>query len=214
VWTRDYGRLWGVNENSDAYFGIRELNNGNIVGITNGFYKIPENATGGLITCAMQITPDGDSVWSKYYGYPPLGEYTYYSWALDATDDGGFVSAGFVQPNDTGSQDMWVVKFDSNGCYDTLTDCVVGVEEQSAFRNELSMWPNPVADVLNIEAKESILGVRVMEVLGRVISYQPSAISYHGEKQLEIDLRNLPEGVYLLRVETKGGTSISKFIKQ
>jgi hypothetical protein len=45
------------------------------------------------------------------------------------TSDGGFICVGTLYPGapDTGFQDMWLLKIDSNGCADTACSLITGV---------------------------------------------------------------------------------------
>jgi hypothetical protein len=134
-----------------------------------------------------------------------------YPRSIDTTSDNGFIIAGFATQLPTG-QDLWVVKFDSNGCYDySNNSCTVGVEELSDVSFQLSVWPNPAKDVLNMEADSPMEEIRVYDQLGSLaFSYQMSAISSFEQ----IDISSFKSGLYFLVVKTDKGVETKKVIKQ
>ncbi|NCA77203.1 MAG: T9SS type A sorting domain-containing protein [Alphaproteobacteria bacterium] len=60
----------------------------------------------------MKITPDGDIVWLKNYGF---AETEQEATSVDPTSDGGYVMTGMHSPAGTAILDIWVVKTDGSG---------------------------------------------------------------------------------------------------
>lgn len=210
VWTREYGR---IDHGSDNHFDIVELTSGDILGVTNGHYEVSHNTNNSIISSAIRITSDGDSVWSKYYQYNEVEETSIenYAWALNATSDGGFFTAGFVSGDIP--QDVWVTKFDSNGCRDTVNDCAVGIEEtgQALTPPSMTLWPNPTNDMLNLEIDRGMIdAVEVLDATGRVVLYQqPTQV-----RQVTLEVGALPDGVYTVLVIAKDGNQRpARFVK-
>ncbi len=102
LWSIDWG-----GERHDKGRGVCELSNGGyvIVGEKNS-YEI-----GSYIGSATKFSRDGDSLWTRYYG----GEESDYLRDVVATDDGGFIAAGYTSSFGNGTNNAWVVKADSDG---------------------------------------------------------------------------------------------------
>lgn len=71
----------------------------------------------------------------------------------------------------------------------------------------LKIYPNPVANVLYINSELAINMVRLYDVSGKLIFEK----QYNAEKQVEIEVANLPKGVYLVEVSEVGeGVQVKK----
>ena len=74
-------------------------------------------------------------------------------------------------------------------------------EEKPVFCH---VWPNPVSEVLHIEAS-TLLRAELYDAFGRAVASTPTS---------DIDLSGLPAGFYILRAVTSDGVSESRIIKQ
>ncbi|HMW96202.1 MAG TPA: PKD domain-containing protein, partial [Flavobacteriales bacterium] len=81
--------------------------------------------------------------------------------------------------------------------------------------NNLALWPNPVADELNIAIAGGMKGmvtVTVTDMDGRTVSAEGMTLA-GGRGQLRIATGNLPSGMYMLRI-SNGSTNLSqRFVK-
>ena len=85
----------------------------------------------------------------------------------------------------------------------------VGVNETAAGA-WLSIKPNPVVDVMVVEAGVRISGIRITDMLGRVV-YEESANDY----SRILDLSFLESSMYMITVNEVGGRGVTrKFLKQ
>lgn len=77
--------------------------------------------------------------------------------------------------------------------------CVTGVEEESI---QVSWYPNPVENQLNLEGVSNITNITLADVAGKEL-----AVDYGGLQQGEItlDLSHLDNGMYILKIEKSGG---------
>lgn len=71
---------------------------------------------------------------------------------------------------------------------------------------EFSTYPNPVKDVLNINTKEPLQKISVIDLLGRTV-LTPNVSK-------EVNLSSLNKGVYILSLESANGISTKKIIKE
>ena len=75
--------------------------------------------------------------------------------------------------------------------------------------NTITIYPNPVRDELTVTNTENIENVVIYNALGQVVKQ----LSISSE-QLKINVADLQEGIYTLRLQTKNGTMITKqFVK-
>ncbi len=76
--------------------------------------------------------------------------------------------------------------------------------------SEFSLYPNPATDQLTITSSKNIQSLEVTNVLGEIIFTQ----NYSTLKtSTEISVAELSSGIYFLRVQSKDGWSVSKFVK-
>ena len=84
----------------------------------------------------------------------------------------------------------------------------VGIEEPTAQDDALVVYPNPVRDQLTLQG-EGLRHVSLLSITGATVF--DSAITGDG---IVIDMANLPQGLYLLRVCTDEGVKVEKVVKQ
>ncbi len=88
----------------------------------------------------------------------------------------------------------------------TYSDSPLGVEELEA--KGVSVYPNPVQNVLNVQAKEAISSVAIYNVLGQqVYAANVDALSS------SIDMSQMASGAYFVKVDIAGETGTYKIIK-
>ena len=138
-------------------------------------------------------------------------------WYLDGT-----ILAG--ETNDTldysnySNGNYTAIFIDANGCMSDTTSNIndsstviivdVGLEENELIN--VSIYPNPSVDIVNIKLNTNISIIYVYDLSGKLI------ISKKGQKQMQqsIDLSYLPKGSYLLSIETEMGLITRMIIKQ
>ncbi len=102
------------------------------------------------------------------------------------------------------------IYFDWNDAIVTNTtyniNSALGVE-QNEF-NGLTIFPNPVNDVLNIRANDEMSGIELINLAGQVV-YSSSEKGF----TTTINTRELPKGSYIVRVSTETGTEQELVIK-
>ena len=71
---------------------------------------------------------------------------------------------------------------------------------------KLIVYPNPATDLLHIEAKD-VCRLSVFNALGRCVISEKLA-----KDETQLDFSDLPNGLYLLKVETKNGVASRRFV--
>ena len=88
----------------------------------------------------------------------------------------------------------------------TTTYTCVGINENTF---KFSIQPNPAYDKLTINASVDFNSVSVVNFLGQTV------ISQNNDTQtITLDVSNLPQGVYFVRIASNEGTSVQKFVKK
>ena len=84
----------------------------------------------------------------------------------------------------------------------------VGIEETTTQIDAMVVYPNPVSDQLTLQG-EGLRHVSLISITGATVF--DSAITGNG---IVIDMANLPQGLYLLRVCTDEGVKVDKVVKK
>lgn len=76
------------------------------------------------------------------------------------------------------------------------------------FENEFVLYPNPTHDILNISTKNQIeiQSVEIYNIVGQLVIAVPNTTT-------SIDVSNIATGTYFIKVNTKKGSAITKFLK-
>lgn len=73
--------------------------------------------------------------------------------------------------------------------------------------SDITIYPNPTADYINIKSASRVISLNVVDISGKSVASKKSADN-------KIDVRNLTKGTYIINVETDNGTQTKKFIKK
>ncbi|RAK68347.1 T9SS type A sorting domain-containing protein [Hymenobacter edaphi] len=122
------------------------------------------------------------------------------------------LTAGAIIPNSAR------ILFDYNAPVRTNTATTTVLLPTAARPGQLALawdaYPNPVADALTISADlpaGSRVTVELLDALGRPVRQQPVALP-GGALRHTLDVRDLPAGLYLLRLRTPQGLSTSRSV--
>lgn len=198
IWTRQFGK-------GSIHHGVRDIKSaedGTIL-VTGQTTIVNEfNPLGSVIGYILRMDTNGEELSMDYFKVFPEEDslsQTHYVRSLVATSDGGYAISGFIQG--TFPQDLFIVKFDSNGCYRTDVPCQVGVEE-FIESEEIRHYPNPFQDRITIETKTKV-DLSIYNISGQLL-VERLAISPGISELTGFDF---PAGFYILQIQPFGGTS-------
>jgi hypothetical protein len=197
IWQKEYGRK---EVGHDFFtFLINQKNNF----VVSGEIFRADNTASGMV---YEINQNGDSLLSKEFRILPNSQ-NYFRDVVQAPDK-GYCFSGFVSPmnGDGGTQDIWLLKVDSNFC-ESNASCVTGIPDPDET-NGIRIFPNPAADELQIAFENSFSGTLTFELSdaqGRTILKNTIL---NNDVPHKISLSNFAEGVYFYRVS--GGTNFLK----
>ena len=86
------------------------------------------------------------------------------------------------------------------------TISIVGINDYE-IDNLVNVYPNPTSSILNIEA-EDLVSVTILDMSGRIVYFENENCS-----TASIDLEGFAKSEYMIKVETKRGTSVKRIIK-
>lgn len=75
--------------------------------------------------------------------------------------------------------------------------------------NALTVYPNPAQDVLNIDYKSELTGVKIYNLLGQEVINRSAATS-----QIKLDISGLTSGVYIVKLSTEEGEHSFRVVKE
>ena len=146
----------------------------------------------------------GDSLWMHTYEnlHGPYSDN--YLYDIAPTNDGGFIAVGALSPvqPDTGQQDIWILRVDSNGC--EIANCVINSIGEINYSNAsdgFGVYPNPSTGRFYFKNSkyEDIEKIEVYSYTGQC------AFMSTGNKE-EIDLSSYDTGIYFYKILTKEKT--------
>jgi hypothetical protein len=121
----------------------------------------------------------------------PAGEEIMLRW-IDRTDDPGF-------DHQLGIDDLSV----------TPRSTATGAAKIFGEKSDISVYPNPVKEVLNVESKkDEASSMEIFDMTGRRIQTR-----LLDADNTEVNVASLPKGIYMIRVQGSGKMVTSKFIK-
>lgn len=130
-----------------------------------------------------------------------------YRW-LDCDNSNAVISGATSQNYTAAINGSYAVEVTLNGCTDTSA-CVnmttVGIQQINVIN--MSISPNPVKNVLNINAEEKINKLSIYNING-------SLVQHYENGNNSIDVSYLTKGMYILVVQSEKGISQNKFIKE
>lgn len=118
--------------------------------------------------------------------------------------------------NPTNNDYLWVdnLAFTGTVAVSTNTVSTVGVKEVQGTVSNLSLFPNPVNEVLQIKLSvsqaQSII-IEMLDVSGRVL-YTKTRVVASGELNENVDVRSYPKGTYLIKINGENVSETKKIV--
>lgn len=80
----------------------------------------------------------------------------------------------------------------------------LGIDDSSSI--DFSVYPNPTTDNIKVNSKDEIKSLEVLDFIGQ------SLLINHGSTSINVE--QLPNGIYILKISTDKNSKIQKFIKK
>ncbi len=149
LWEKEFPAV--IPSQDTKLWRIRKLENSMdiyVVGMDNRYEGGDEFSMKGWIA---KLNQDGDVLWERSYSWLETGNRKQELFDIKETQDGGFVAVGYIRDFDTDTLAVqaWMLKTDSYGCL--VPGChITPTEEINTSFLDLSLYPNPASDILNI----------------------------------------------------------------
>ena len=88
---------------------------------------------------------------------------------------------------------------------DSFMFSTLGLEDNTLPNNDISVYPNPTSDVINISSNLSITSLELFNILGKKVMQSESVTN-------RLVVSELPSGIYLLNINTEKGNLTKKVI--
>ena len=97
----------------------------------------------------------------------------------------------------------YAVEITKGTCTDTSAcEVYLGGPEESAGSGAVTLFPNPANHTVTVSAEHAVIQrVEILSVDGQ-LQWSETGIS---QKQTQMDIRHLPEGIYLIRTTLRNG---------
>ncbi len=205
--TKISSKTYGQVANADGAFCVAQQTNG-IIYIGGAITTTTQPNSVNYYSNVLKLKSNLDSVTN--ISFEDAGnDYSHNTNQLILTSDGGFAAVIASYPN-ASQQQYWLIKADSNGCYQSVCP-TVGLNDVSSGGVEdwgVRVYPNPAKDLLYVEVSHTSTPLSVTNALGQLIIEEELV-----QNKKEIDISKLPNGVYFLKVKNKNGIEINrKFI--
>jgi len=89
---------------------------------------------------------------------------------------------------------------------DEISFTVVGIKN---YTTTFSINPNPASNYISITSKNNFNGIEVLNFLGQVVISKTN-----NNNNIKLDISDLTNGIYFVRIFSEIGTSVQKFVKQ
>ncbi|MEO1261730.1 MAG: T9SS type A sorting domain-containing protein [Bacteroidota bacterium] len=185
-----------------------------------GVSRIGEDVSIGeevLGSWLMKVSPEGDSLWARYYSFFDGINARPNPYDLKNTPDGGYVICGETDPSNIGDikDGSWLMKVDEHGCL--IPGCqLVSTDDLPGQPVKLAIYPNPVSRFLNFQLRGEVPQLkggrfRIIDASGRALREVEDA--YPGDTHI-LSISEWPSGTYFLQYILDGQIITSeRFIK-
>ena len=86
------------------------------------------------------------------------------------------------------------------------SECVLDINETEVNNIKLNVYPNPASELINVVAEASMVKATLFNVLGQAVK----EVNMNGATECQISVNNVPQGIYLLKVDTDKGSTVKR----
>jgi hypothetical protein len=228
-----------INNNNDGIgWAVKTNSAGDIIwdkrinkkGTADCFFAVTSSGQHGVLFAGAPYFPDlqsshgwmvkmdenGNEIWNKLYTTSHPEIYDDYLYKVIPMPDGGFTAAGSTFAQDTNgywTQHAWLLRVDSNGCYDAACSEYTAIKPVEAPKESINVFPNPTPGPIHlIKTSPFPKGtvVTLSDAAGRVLKTLESPA---GKTQQVYQLRgSLLPGVYFIKIYMDGTVQEKKVV--
>ena len=98
---------------------------------------------------------------------------------------------------------------------DINIDVTAGIEDLNQSVTDISLFPNPTSELLNVNftiSESSDVVFSIVDVMGKVLTSIPEKNFALGANSFQFNVNTLESGIYFLRIQSEGNQSAKRFI--
>jgi hypothetical protein len=107
------------------------------------------------------------------------------------------------------------VQFDPELWIISANNTVTGISEYPSIDNQVTVYPNPTKDILNILSlnnANTVESIEITDVLGQVVFRSDK---YKGiQKTVSVNTASFKKGTYFIKINLRSGTNYKSFVKE
>jgi len=88
-------------------------------------------------------------------------------------------------------------------------DSLLGTKDVSFEQANLSVYPNPASDVVNVSVDALVSNVAIVDLNGRTVK----SVKFDGVSTASVNVSDLASGIYMMTVSSDKGTTTKKIVK-
>lgn len=211
LWAKQFGGAgagYGASVATDIVGNV--YTTGHFDGVTDfnpgsGVLNFTQVGLSGADMYIVKLSPSGNFFWAKQIA-GPLYDYAY---AIEPDALGNIYYTGFFEGTVDFDPNTPVYNLISAGSHDIFVSKLGGTitgNTEIFAANNFKVYPNPASEILTISlsSKQNVeCSFQLFDLQGKQIDESIQMKS--NETSIEIDVKNLPEGLYILSVITKEG---------
>jgi hypothetical protein len=210
IWSKQYGNA------EDTYVErVKECTNGDFILCGEKTYSYTSTVSQAMGWLMLTDSMGNLKWWHRYIADDPIKDTIGQCYLHDVLQmpDGGFAAVGSVGGSSTFTtiQQTWLLRVDSNGCYQTGCALPAGIKDNK--KEELSgvtIYPNPANSELNIkllDLNNPNYNLLITNTLGQTV--HQTAIN---NQRSIVNISDFPQGIYFVTIKTGKATLTKKVV--
>lgn len=135
-------------------------------------------------------------------------------YSVEPTADHGFIICGYTSSYNNFLDDVYLIKTDSMGAAGSIdNNFTTNIQSLSSAQNsELEIFPNPASSLVTVYSEKinNEALIQVVDIIGNVLKSEKT----NQKNSFTINISDLAEGIYILKISTNDGSFSHKLIIQ
>jgi hypothetical protein len=197
IWTQIGNTLFGENTGDLFGYSIDLTKDGSTLAVGGRW-----NSTDGFRRGRAYVFKNQGGIWQQIdNAILGVADNDHFGFSIAISENGSRVAVGAINNDSSGNNAGQVRVFENSS--------VLSVDNVD-FENEVNAIPNPAVDFIKIHSNRIITSYNIVSLDCRLIK-QKDGLNL---SEFPIDIHDLTSGLYILTIQTQGGKSRLKIVKQ